>query len=104
MIDIFKIEDGKDLELQDTIVPKAANVLSVQLGSLEYAPDFGVDIDYFLNNSIEFQNESFMAYLVQRMSESMINVGESIEIVQKFMSQFVFGVDAVEENNEGFIV
>lgn len=104
MIDIFRIEDGKDLELQDTIVPKAANVLSVQLGSLEYAPDFGVDIDYFLNNSIEFQNESFMAYLVQRMSENMINVGESIEIVQKFMSQFVFGVDAVEENNEGFIV
>lgn len=104
MIDIFKIEDGKDLELQDTIVPKAANLLGTQLGYLEYAPDFGVDIDYFLNNSIEFQNESFMAYLVQRMSENMINVSESIELIEKFMSRFIFGVSAIEETNEGFIV
>jgi hypothetical protein len=36
-----------DLDLVDTIVPKAANVLQVQLATLEYAPTFGVDLVFF---------------------------------------------------------
>lgn len=104
MMDIFSIEEGKDLNIQDTIVPKAANLLSVQLGALEYAPEFGIDLDYFLNNPVAFQNDSFMAYLVQRMSENMIDVTSALSIIEKFMTRFDFSVNAVEENSEGFIV
>lgn len=104
MTDIFSIEEGKDLNIQDTIVPKAANLLSVQLGALEYAPEFGIDLDYFLNNPVAFQNDSFMAYLVQRMSENMIDVTSALSIIEKFMTRFDFSVNAVDENSEGFIV
>ncbi len=92
MLDISRVEDGRDLGLTDTEALKAANVLSVQLGSLEYAPDFGVDLSFFLDENFSFQKESFKAYLVQRLTEHQINVTRITDTVFAFMSQFVFFV------------
>lgn len=103
MIDIFAIEDGKDLILADSVVPKAANLASVQLGSLEYAPDFGIDLLYFIDNPIQFQNESFKTYLVESMAQNMINVTEANEVLEHLYSKLQFSVDA-NEDSEGFIV
>lgn len=104
MKDIVRIENGKDLEIGNTAVPKAANVLSTQLGSLEYAPEFGADIAYFLDNPIEFQTPSFTSYLIQRLAVSMINVTEVMEIVQKFVNQLNIKVRSNESQNEGMIL
>jgi len=79
MIDIIEITD--DIGVFDSDVPKAQNVLSVQLGTLDYAPDFGIDLVYFLSEDFQFQNDSFKAYLTQRLAESSINVS-SLDITE----------------------
>ncbi len=57
MTDIVSI--GADIGLYDSQSPRAANILSVQLGALEYAPTLGIDLAYFLQEDFRFQNESF---------------------------------------------
>ena len=42
MIDIVSVSD--DIGLFDSQISKAKNVLSTQLGSLEYEQDFGIDL------------------------------------------------------------
>jgi hypothetical protein len=104
MKDITGVSQGSDGDLRvvDTIVPKAANVLQVQLGTLEYAPDFGVDLVFFLDPDLTFQNESFKAYLIQRLSESHVNVNQVIEALTTFVETLVFEVGS-PENSGGLI-
>jgi hypothetical protein len=85
-----------DLNVVDSIVPKAANVLQVQLGSLEYAPEFGVDLAFFLDPDLTFQNESFKSYLIQRLSESHVNVNQVIQALTTFVETLVFEVGQPE--------
>ncbi len=103
MLDIVQVEDGKDLGFADSSVTKAANVLSVQLGDLEYAPNFGVDFKFFIDNTIQFQNESFKAYLVQRLSEHQVNVGEVLETLETLFTRFIFFVGDSNVNTKGLI-
>lgn len=104
MLDIIDIQDGKDLILVDSVVMKAGNVLGVQLGSLEYAPDFGVDKGFFLTSELKFQDVSFKAYLVQRLSENQINVSDVLDIVEQLMQRYQFFVGDASPKNEGFIL
>ena len=90
--DIFKIEDGSDLILRKSDVTKAGNVLSIQQGSLEYAPNFGVDLEYFLDSELQFQNTSFKAYLVNRLLQHQINVVNVLETIETFARKFLFGI------------
>lgn len=92
MIDIAQITDGEDLDLRDSVVMKAGNVLSIQLGKLEYAPDFGVDYAYFLEAEFAIQNESFKAYLVQRLAESQVNVEQVRTTVQALFEEGEFDI------------
>lgn len=92
MIDIYKIEDGKDLNLQDNQVPKAVNILSVQEGTLEYAPDFGIDLRFFLDGNVTYQTESFKAYIIEKMAKQQVTVVELIETVDNFVSNFDYGI------------
>lgn len=104
MIDIVRVEDGQDLGFADTAVIKAANVVSVQLGSLEYAPQFGADLNYFLTSGFQIQTASFKAYLIQRLTESQINVSDCIETIESLVSKFSFYVSSAnEESQEGLI-
>lgn len=93
MRDMIEFPTGKDIQLADTIAPKAGNVLSVQLGALEYQQDFGVDLSYFLESEFQIQTESFRAYLIQRLTESLVNVTNCVEVVDTFTSTFGFYVD-----------
>lgn len=101
MIDITSISGG-DLNLRDTQVPKSANVLQVQIGDLEYLPTFGIDLDFFLDPELNFQNESFKSYLIQRLSESHVNVNQVLESLQKLFLQYTFVVGDAESSG-GFI-
>jgi hypothetical protein len=101
MMDIVSI--STDLVMADAQNPKAANVLSVQLGDLEYAPTFGIDIEFFIDPEFQFQNESFKSYLIQRLSEHHVNVNEVLETVEKFSMTYHFFVGEPESITEGFI-
>jgi len=100
MIDVSEI--GTDLGVFDSSVPKAANVLSVQLGNLDYAPDFGVDLRYFLNENFQFQNESFQAYLIKRLAESSIDVASVVTTFEALFHQYTFNL-AANKSTDGLV-
>lgn len=101
MIDIQDFQ-GEDLQIKDSQTPKAANVLSTQLASLEYAPALGVDLAYFLADGFQFQNESFKSYLLQRLAEHSVDVFSVVEVVEDLYTRFVFNV-APQEQTKGLI-
>lgn len=105
MIDIVEIpEDGRDMGFAETAVTKAGNVVSVQIGSLEYAPDFGVDLKFFLQEQIQFQNDSFQAYIVERLTQHQINVSQVIKTVEAFVERYTYSVGDAGEKLKGMIL
>jgi hypothetical protein len=104
MLDIVEANDGEDLTVMDTIVAKAGNLLSVQIGSLEYEQEFGVDFRFFLESEFQFQTESFKTYLVQRLVENQINVVQVMELIETFSHRFTYSVGDVKNSNGGLIV
>jgi hypothetical protein len=102
MIDIVSTEAGLDMGTYDTQTEKAANILSVQLGSLEYAQDLGIDLRYFLSEDFKFQNESFQGYLVEVLANNGINVGSVVELVDSLSSQYTINLTP-EETSTGFV-
>ena len=97
MMDITGV--SSDLDLQDTNVMRARNILSVQLGSLEYEPDLGIDLDYFLSNNFEFQNESFKSYLIEVLANRGIDVASVIETIDNLYSTYVFNLSGSSESD-----
>lgn len=100
MIDISSV--GADLNVQNTQIGKATNILSTQLGSLEYAPGFGIDLRYFLQTDLKFQNESFKSYCLQVLSREGINVANILETVNRLYSNYIF--DLSSEGNSTALV
>lgn len=101
MIDIVDFTP-QGMQLYDTQAPRAANLLSVQLGALEYAQDVGIDLRYFLNENIKFQNDSFKAYLVQILAGRGINVASVIETLQALSSNYDFNLSP-QDNSTGLV-
>lgn len=101
MIDIVGFTE-KGMEMYDTQTERAANILSVQLGDLEYAQDLGIDLRYFLTESIKFQDASFKAYLVQALASRGINVASLIEVLNRLDSNYIINLSP-QENSTGFI-
>lgn len=104
MLDIVSITNGQDLGLADAVVSKAANLISVQLGSLEYIPDWGVDQEYFLTSPLQFQTDSYKAYLIQRLTENQINVASVTDILSALFETLTFEVGDANTNVKGLIV
>lgn len=101
MIDIVGILEG-DLNFVDTQTQKAKNILSVQLGSLEYIPDFGVDIAYFLSEEFKFQTESFKSYLIQVLAVNGINVATLTDTIHNLFNEYEFKLTPPE--NSGSLI
>ena len=102
MIDIVSTIYGQDIGLFNTQTTRAANILSVQLGTLEYAQDLGIDLRYFLSEDFRFQNDSFKAYLVETLASRGINVTQVVDQIDSLFSTLNFNL-APDENNSGFI-
>ncbi len=90
MIDIISV--GTDIGTYDTQTYKAGNILSVQLGNLEYQQDFGIDLKYFLDENFRFQNESFKAYLVEVLANNRINVSSVVDVLEKLFATYTFNI------------
>lgn len=93
MIDIVQVEDGNDIGVYPTETMRAANWLSVQLGSLEYSPQVGIDLKYFLSEDFIFQNESFKSYLIETLINAGINVAGIDEVINSLYSDFIVKID-----------
>lgn len=92
MIDIISSHDGFDLGVFDTDVERAKNILSIQIGSLTYIPDFGIDLKYFLSEDFVFQNESFQAYLVDRLANYAVNVSSVVQLIEELYMKLTFNI------------
>lgn len=91
MIDIVTA-DALGLGLFDTDVERAKNILSIQIGALEYLPDFGIDLRYFLNENFVFQNESFKSYLIERLSAYAVNVTSVDDYIDALFEKYTFNI------------
>ncbi len=94
MIDIVSLTNGLDMGILSSQSPRAANILSVQLGALEYAQTLGIDLRYFLSDEFEFQNESFKSYLIQVLAKEGIDVASVIETINSLYMQYTFKIKA----------
>lgn len=108
-MDILSFADGEDITITDNILTKAKNVLSVQSGSLEYAPDFGIDITFFLFSPVQMQNEAFKSHLIERLLFYYVNISEITEVFEDLYSSLTIGVSdtivSIEENqSESYVV
>lgn len=99
MIDGF-IENG-EFKTSDTIVFKAKNILKTQEGSLNYAPELGIDLKRFLDPDVKIQNRTFEAYSIQKLGEQGVNPIELI--VNKETFRQVFEYTVAEAEKEGLI-
>lgn len=90
MIDIIYDEESGKLNTFDTQGPKAQNLMSVQLGELEYAKDFGIDLRYFLQENIAFQNDSFQSYLVETLANRGINIADITPVIHTLFAEYKF--------------
>lgn len=97
MIDISSV--GTDIGVFDTQTVRAQNILSVQIGSLEYAQDLGIDLKYFMNEEFRFQNESFKAYLIQVLANYSINVASVVDTVQNLFRQYTLNLTPAESQD-----
>lgn len=97
MIDIIEFTP-KGMRIEESQTQQAANILSTQLGVLEYAPDLGIDIKYFLEEKISFQDESFKAYMVQSLAQRGINVASLVEVINALDSDYNINLSPVENS------
>lgn len=97
MIDITGF--GDDIRVVDTQTSRAANILSIQVGTLEYEPDLGIDLSYFLDEDFRFQNESFRSYLIQILANYGINVASVVESVEDLLTRLTFNLTPAETNS-----
>ena len=95
MIDIVST-GSDDIALYDTQAERAANILNVQLGSLEYLPTIGIDLKFFLSEDIRFQNESFKSYIIQTLALRSINVANLIEVIESLSATYLINIEAAE--------
>lgn len=98
LFDITSITDGLDLGVSQSEAPRAKSVLETQFGELEYAPDFGTDLRFFLETELRIQPESFQAYCVQRLLQHQINVVNVLITISDFLSTTRFGIGSSESD------
>lgn len=102
MIDIIGF-DSSGMSTYDTQTERAANILGIQLGALEYWPEGGIDLRYFLTEPVEFQDASFRAYLIQILASWGINVASLSTDLEALFSNYLIKLSP-QENNSGLIV
>lgn len=97
MIDLTSFnETTQDLNVFDSQVPKAGNILSIQIGSLEYAKTLGIDMNYFLSDEFRFQNDSFKSYIIEVLANRGVNVANIETVVQTLFTELNVGLSPSE--------
>jgi hypothetical protein len=100
-VDIMEIPDGGDMVVRPSAVAKAGNVLAVQVKELEYAPEFGIDKKYFFSSEFQFQDESFRAYLMNRLMQHGVDVYQVVTTTDLFKQSHAFEVGETIQGTGG---
>lgn len=87
------------LQMSNTDVFKAENILNIQINSLYYAQDLGIDLVRFINSDVEIQPETFRAYTVQELTRQGIQLQTVETATNQFMSTITY--KATEPNEQG---
>ena len=90
MKDVQYDEAKNDLIFVSSEVPRAANLIDVQLGTLVYAQEWGADKAFFLDPDFEIQAECFESHLLQRMGYWGMNVAGFASKQGKFCREMLF--------------
>lgn len=82
-----------DFTFPEGEVSRAQNLFDVQIGTLYFLPEWGIDLDYFLNPDFKVQSQSFEAYLLQRLGAWEFNVINMKKQTKEFTQnlEFTFG-------------
>lgn len=97
-LDIVSIQDGLDLGVAVSEAPRAGNILSVQLDSLDFAPTgFGTDVKYFFLSEHKFQPATFRAYCTEVLLQHQVNVVNVSQVVNTLFQTLGFNVGSSEE-------
>lgn len=104
MLDIVEIKDGSDLRIASSSAPRAANVASTQMGEKNFLPaSFGADLKYFLASEFQFQEASFQSYIVQRLIQHQINVGQVVKQIFPLKEKLTFPVQDTQPTQGGLV-
>lgn len=95
MIDIISA-DETGLGVFDTQTPRAANILSIQIGALSYADDLGIDLAFFLSEDFRFENEAFKSYLIEVLANRGINVATVTETIEALFNTLTLYIQPAE--------
>ena len=100
MIDMIGFDAGfNDITTENSDIHRAANILKTQLGRLNIykaVREFGVDLEFFFQDGLLFQNSSFRAYLVQRLAESQVNVSSILSSFEDFKDELLITLSNAE--------
>lgn len=99
----IQFKEGQDAVIVRSDVYRAGNVLRTQIGDLEYAQSFGIDLRYFLESEYAIQNESFKAYTVQRLMESQVNVLNASSVVESMFLNIDYLIGDDSNQSTGLI-
>lgn len=102
LADIVSNDTGLDLGIQQTEAPRAGNIIATQIGTLEFASTFGIDLKYFLTSDFNIQTDSFKSYCVQRLLQQRVNVVSVLSEVQALFSTVIFNIGSSQ--NDGSLI
>jgi hypothetical protein len=87
---------GGDMSFRSDQLCKAANVLKVQIGKLYYFKSFGIDLAYFIESEISFQNEVLQAHIAEKLSSNYLVISQYSTLIDQF-----FNIHAIKISNTG---
>lgn len=76
--DIY-IDHDDNLQTADTDVYKGENILRIQVGTLVYAQELGIDLARFIDPGVSIQPETFRAYTVQELVKQGVRIETVLE-------------------------
>ena len=76
--------------MSNTDVFKAENILNIQINSLYYAQDLGIDLARFVNSDVEIQPKTFRAYTVQELTRQGVQLQTVATAINQFMSTITY--------------
>lgn len=75
-----------DFILEDNNCYKARNILNVQVGSLWFEKDFGIDLKFYVFGDLEFSYETFNFYLINTLINYGIDVNTYTSVLDNFIN------------------
>lgn len=98
-MDIKYLNEGYDLQIVNNDLYKCKNLLNVQVGSLYYALEFGIDMDFFMRNPINLSIETFKTYLINRIVNNNILFDK---VIVDNIDKFILNIGIKVKDNDDF--